>query len=116
MTVRQIFYELVNRGVIEKTEAQYQQTVIRLLTDMRINGELPFAWIVDHSRQRRVTRTYDSMAEAVEDTATFYRKSELKESSAYIEMWVEKDALSGISGKSRPSTTCRSCPRRECLR
>ena len=33
MTVRQIFYQLVNRGVIEKTEAQYQQTVIRLLTE-----------------------------------------------------------------------------------
>ena len=63
---------------------------------MRINGELPFAWIVDYSRQRRVTTTYDSMAEAVEDTATFYRKSALKESPAYIEMWVEKDALSGI--------------------
>jgi hypothetical protein len=36
------------------------------------------------------------MAEAVDDTATFYRKSALKQSPAYIEIWVEKDALSGI--------------------
>jgi len=96
MTVRQVFYQLVNRGVVEKTEAQYQQTVIRLLTDMRIDGELPFSWIVDHTRRRQVTQTYSSMAKAVEDTATFYRKSALKESPAYIEIWVEKEALSGI--------------------
>jgi hypothetical protein len=29
MTVRQVFYQLVTRGVIEKTEEQYQGTVIR---------------------------------------------------------------------------------------
>ena len=96
MTVRQVFYQLVNRNVIEKSEAEYQQTVVRLLTTMRLAGELPFSWIVDHTRRRQVTKTYSDMAEAVEDTATFYRKSALKESPAYIEIWVEKDALSGI--------------------
>lgn len=96
MTVRQIFYQLVHRGVIEKSEAEYQQTVVRLLTTMRLSGELPFAWIVDHSRRRRVTQTYTSMTEAVEDTARFYRKSALREAAAYVEIWVEKDALSGI--------------------
>ncbi|MCJ2093123.1 hypothetical protein MKK67_11535 [Methylobacterium sp. J-072] len=96
MTVRQVFYQLVHRGLIEKSEAQYQQTVVRLLTSMRIEGELPFAWIVDHSRRRLVTATQTSMAEAVEDTARFYRKSALRDAPAYVEIWVEKDALSGI--------------------
>ncbi|MCJ2060116.1 hypothetical protein MKL09_26745 [Methylobacterium sp. J-048] len=96
MTVRQVFYQLVHRGLIEKSEAQYQQTVVRLLTTMRIEGELPFAWIVDHSRRRLVTATQTSMAEAVEDTARFYRKSALRDAPAYVEIWVEKDALSGI--------------------
>ncbi|WP_267424889.1 hypothetical protein [Methylobacterium sp. GC_Met_2] len=96
MTVRQIFYQLVQRGLIEKSEAQYQQTVVRLLTSMRVAGELPFAWIVDHSRRRLVTSTYTSMTQAVEDTARFYRKSALREAPAYVEIWVEKDALSGI--------------------
>lgn len=96
MTVRQVFYQLVNRGTIEKTEEAYQGTVVRLLTAMRIAGDLPFAWIVDHTRRRRVTETWDSVDEAVQDTARFYRKSALKTSPAYIEIWVEKDALSGI--------------------
>ena len=34
MTVRQVFYQLVTRGKIEKTEAQYHQVVIRLMTKM----------------------------------------------------------------------------------
>lgn len=96
MTVRQVFYQLVNRGVVEKSEEAYQGTVVRLLTTMRVAGDLPFAWIVDHTRRRRVTETWDSMDEAVQDTARFYRKSALKASPAYIEIWVEKDALSGI--------------------
>jgi hypothetical protein len=96
MTVRQVFYQLVNRRAIEKTEEQYQGVVVRLLTEMRLVGDLPFHWIVDHTRRRQVTQTYSSMSEAVSDVATFYRKSALRDASAYVEVWVEKDALSGI--------------------
>ena len=51
MTVRQVFYQLVARGCIEKSEAQYQGTVIRLMTEMRLSGDLPYSWVVDESRQ-----------------------------------------------------------------
>ncbi len=40
MTVRQVFYQLVTRGVIEKTEERYQETVIRLMVGMRLAGDL----------------------------------------------------------------------------
>jgi len=58
MTVRQIFYQLVVRNVIEKTEDQYQGTVIRLLTEMRMEGDVRFDWISDESRQRRELRSF----------------------------------------------------------
>jgi hypothetical protein len=96
MTVRQVFYQLVVRGVIEKTELAYKNTVVRLLTEMRMSGQIPFAWIVDESRRTRQTQTYDSIANALEETAKFYRRSALRESSVYIEIWSEKEALSGI--------------------
>jgi hypothetical protein len=51
MTVRQVFYQLVARGVIEKTEEQYQGTVIRLMTEMRLDGSLPYSLVVDESRR-----------------------------------------------------------------
>ena len=96
VTVRQVFYQLVARGVIEKTEAQYQQTVIRLMTDMRIADELPFEWVIDESRRRRITQTFESITNALEYTAKFYRRSALGAADDYLEIWCEKDALSGL--------------------
>ena len=34
MTVNQVFYQLVSRGAIAKTESEYKATVVRLLTDI----------------------------------------------------------------------------------
>jgi hypothetical protein len=96
MTVRQVFYRLVVQKVIEKTEAEYQGTVIRLLTEMRLNGSIRFNWIVDESRPRTVNRTYDSIADAARDTARFYRRNALRECSDYVEIWCEKQALAGV--------------------
>jgi hypothetical protein len=95
MTVRQVFYRLVVAGAVEKTEAAYQGTVIRLLTEMRLDGDIPFDWIIDESRRRRITETYDSVADALEQTARFYRRSALQQADDYIEIWCEKDALAG---------------------
>jgi len=95
MTVRQVFYQLVSRGVIEKSEQQYQGTVIRLMTDMRLSGDLPYHWVVDESRRVRITQTFDNVTDAIEHTAKFYRRSALAASDDYLEIWCEKDALAG---------------------
>ena len=95
-TVRQVFYQLVVRDAIEKTENQYQTTVIRLLSEMRLAGEIPWSWIVDESRRTRETQTFNNTADALEHTARYYRRSALRESDVYIEIWSEKEALSGI--------------------
>jgi hypothetical protein len=95
MTVRQTYYQLVVRGVIEKTEGEYQRTVIRLMTEMRLSGALPYSWVVDESRRVRITETFDSVADAVKSTAEFYRRSALKQVPDYLEIWLEKDALAG---------------------
>ena len=47
MTVRQVYYQLVTRGVIEKTESEYKSTVVRLLGNMRRKGRIPYEWIAD---------------------------------------------------------------------
>ena len=96
MTVRQVFYRLVVRGAIEKTEEEYQGTVIQLLTEMRIEGRILFEWIVDEGRRRRITETYNNIADAARDTAKFYRRSALRECPDYREIWVEKEALAGV--------------------
>jgi hypothetical protein len=91
-----VFYQLVVRGVIEKTEKEYQTTVIRLLTDMRLAGEISFDRIVDSSRITHETQTFDSVGDALRETARFYRRSALRDCPVYIEIWSEKEALAGI--------------------
>ena len=41
-------------------------------------------------------RTYDSIEDALEETARFYRKSLWTDADSYVEIWLEKDALSGV--------------------
>jgi hypothetical protein len=94
--IRQIYYALEVRGVIEKTEAEYDHTVVRLCGEMRWSGELDWDWIVDESRIIHETQTYDSVADAVEETARFYRKSALRDCPDHVEIWVEKAGLGSI--------------------
>ena len=67
-----------------------------MLTEMRLDGELEWRWIVDNSRRTSVTRTFDNVGEALDDSARHYRRSALRESNVYIEIWSEKEALAGI--------------------
>ncbi|HMJ55722.1 MAG TPA: hypothetical protein VK540_26785 [Polyangiaceae bacterium] len=96
VTCRRLFYRLVGQGVIEKTDAQYQGTVIRLLGEMREAGELPWSWITDNTRFQRKPESFSSMAEALETTARFYRRAFWDEQNRYVEVWCEKVGLSGV--------------------
>ncbi|MGO8901588.1 MAG: hypothetical protein ACLQU5_25025 [Isosphaeraceae bacterium] len=96
MTVRQLFYRLVSQGAIGKTEAEYKSTVIRLVGGMRRAGVIPFSWIADNSRWMRKPRTHSSLGEALRQTAETYRRAVWDEQDAYVEVWLEKDALAGV--------------------
>jgi hypothetical protein len=72
---------------------------------MRLSGELRFDWIVDETRRGRYTQTFDGVADALEHTARFYRRSALDACSDYIEIWCEKDALAGIVWDSASHST-----------
>jgi hypothetical protein len=96
MTVRQLFYRLVSSGVIEKTEAEYKTTVVRLTGRMRRSGDIPFAWIADETRWMRKPNTHSSLADMLRDSAQLYRRSVWEEQGVYVEVWLEKDALAGV--------------------
>jgi hypothetical protein len=96
MTVRQVFYRLVSTGVIGKTEGEYKSTVVRLLGDMRRNGEIEFDWIADNTRWMRKPRIYSSLESMLKRTAEAYRRSVWDNQECYVEIWLEKDALAGV--------------------
>jgi hypothetical protein len=96
MSVWQVFYQLVHRGVVDKTERDYEKIVMWTMKGLRLDGTLPWEWVTDGSRRRQVTRTCDSVDEALRDCSENYRRSALREADDYVEIWCEKDALSAV--------------------
>ena len=95
MTVRQVFYQATVRGLVEKAESGYGK-VQADLTVMRRARELPYDWLADNTRWQRKPRTFDSVEDALRNTAAFYRKALWNEADSYVEIWLEKDALAGV--------------------
>jgi hypothetical protein len=95
MTVRQVFYQASVRGIVEKSEGGYTKVQTDLV-QMRRAGVLPYDWLADITRWQRKPSTYNSVQEALEETARFYRKALWRDADAYVEVWLEKDALAGV--------------------
>lgn len=96
MTVRHLFYRLVARGVIEKTESEYDGTVCRLAVELRRSGDIPYGRIIDGSRLYTAPTTYDSVKDAISDTAASYRRSYWRTADRQLEVWCEKDAIRAL--------------------
>ncbi len=95
VTVRQMFYQLETRGLVPKSEAGYRQVAYQLLR-MRRMGIVPYGWFADATRWMRKPRTYDSLTDYLERVQESYRRSLWAEQNAYVEIWIEKDALAGV--------------------
>jgi hypothetical protein len=95
MTVRQVFYQATVRGLVEKTEGGYDK-VQSDLTLLRRSGELPYGWLADNTRWQRKPQTFDSVEQALNETARLYRKALWADADVYVEIWLEKDALAGV--------------------
>jgi hypothetical protein len=95
MTVRQVFYQATVQGLVDKTEQGYAK-VKTDLGDMRRAGALPYSWLADNTRWQRKPQTFGGIEAALADTAQFYRKDLWRDADAYVEIWLEKDALSGV--------------------
>jgi len=95
MTVRQVFYQATVRGIVEKSEAGYTKVQTDLV-QMRRAGIPPYGWLADNTRWQRKPRSFGSIEEALDETAHLYRKALWADADAYVEIWLEKDALSGV--------------------
>src|SRR5215472_17508927 len=95
-TVRQVFYALTVRGQIRKAEIEYKQTVVRLLVQMREDGDIPFEWIADNTRWQRKPSTFVGLETYLNNAAKSYRRDLWAAMPVYVEVWVEKDALAGV--------------------
>ena len=93
--MRQVYYQAVVGDLVEKTEEDYGK-VQRALVRLRRVGRIPYGWITDGTRWRIKPATFSSLEQALRRTAQTYRRALWDDVDAYIEIWLEKDALSGV--------------------
>jgi hypothetical protein len=95
MTLRQVFYRLVSGQVLENTRSQYQALSNALVT-ARQEGLIPWDWIEDRTRRPRAVPMWRDLAAFAQTAVRAYRRDVWDSQPGAVEVWLEKDALSGI--------------------
>jgi hypothetical protein len=95
MTLRQAYYQLVARQVIENSRSQYQ-ALSKLLVQARLQGDIPWEWIEDRTRRPRRVSMWAGLSDFAQTARRAYRRNVWATQPGYLEVWLEKDALSGI--------------------
>jgi hypothetical protein len=111
LTLRQVYYQLVSRDVIENSANSYK-SVGNLVKNGRLAGLIDWKAIEDRNRYIRTLDHWDSPQEIIETAAKSYRRDLWEDQLYYVEVWVEKDALIGIveqtaQGYDVPCFSCR---------
>lgn len=95
MTVRQVYYQLVSRQVIKNSKAEYMG-VSRALVYARKEKIIPWDWVEDRLRRPRSVSMWEGLTDFAVAIKKSYRKDIWQLQKHYVELWLEKDALSGI--------------------
>jgi hypothetical protein len=95
-TVRQVFYQAVNRGLVPKSEAKGYRVVQRRLVALRESGDVPYGSIVDGTRYVTGHNRYRDLAQFTDYAAGLYRKDYWDTADVNVEVWLEKEALKGV--------------------
>ncbi len=109
VTVRQLYYQAEVHGLpgIDKTESGYIK-VQRQVLDLRRAGRLDYGHISDATRWMRKPRTFDSVEDAIAQTARFYRRSLWTDAEFHMSRFGARRTRSPVSYiRSRPSSTLR---------
>ena len=110
LTLRQVYYQLVARGIIPNNERSYKM-VGDYVSNGRLAGLIDWYAIEDRTRYVRRLSHWDNPSEIINSAQNSYRIDLWETQPQYVEVWVEKDALIGIVEQvvQRYDVPCFSC-------
>lgn len=98
LTLRQLYYQLVARGIIPNKFREYKR-LGEILNNARLCGLVDWDAIVDRTRGLKGVNHHEKPSEIVETAANAFRIDKWARQPYRVEVWVEKDALAGILNK-----------------
>lgn len=106
LTLRQLYYQLVTQNVIPNNDKEYSKLSV-LLTKGRMAGYIDWEAIEDRTRVPRRVYVTNGVAAALDDAEATYIRDRMAGQKNYVELWVEKDALSNVLSRKTNHYTIR---------
>lgn len=95
LTLRQLYYQLVSRDIIPNLQKEYAK-LSSLLKEGRMAGVVDWDAIEDRLRKPSSPASFDSPEDILNAAINQYALPRQEGQEVYLEVWVEKDALSGV--------------------
>lgn len=96
LTLRQLHYQMVSHNPKYVNHDSAYKKLGTILDDMRYSGEIDWDAIEDRGRVPYLPYSYKNPDDALADALRTYRIDRQDGQENIVEMWTEKDALSGI--------------------
>ena len=95
LTLRQLYYQMVARDLIPNNQRSYKN-LGTIIGNARLAGLIDWNSIEDRLRQLVTVSHWSSPAGIIRGAANGFRMDKWRNQPCRIEIWVEKDALSGV--------------------
>lgn len=95
LTLRQLYYQFVSRDLIANKQSEYKR-LGSIINDARLAGLIDWNAITDRTRNLVDSPHWDDPADIVAACAAQFRNDKWANQPLRIEVWIEKDALSGV--------------------
>jgi len=95
LTLRQLYYQFVAKALIPNTERSYKR-IGSIVNNARLAGLIDWEAIEDKTRNLQAVPTWESPQSIIRACASQYRVDRWWGQRHYVEVWVEKDALTGV--------------------
>jgi len=98
LTLRQLYYQLVSKSVIPNNVTEYAK-ISKLLKEGRMGGVVDWDAIEDRLRVPYTPASFKSEKDILDAAIEQFQLPRQEGQDNYMEVWVEKDALSGVLKK-----------------
>jgi len=95
LTLRQLYYQLVAKGMIENKKSEYQK-LMNIVKKGRLAGVIDWDAIEDRLRIPYAPPWHENPEDALDSLFKEYCVNRQEGQETYLEVWCEKDALSSI--------------------
>ncbi len=98
LTLRQLYYQFVARGLIPNTQRSYKR-LGKIISNARLAGLTDWNAIVDRTRNLKGNSHWSSVGNIIRSCAYGYRLDVWADQPIQVEVWIEKEALIGVIEK-----------------